>query len=85
MERKSQAIMNVTQVKDEIRYLSLSDKIEIYRWLDGELAGHLSSRIGSRRSLAIRRQIEGIWNVDGNGDKPNLFGNRLVSRRLPLS
>ena len=77
MERKSQAIMNVTQVKNEIRYLSLSDKIEIYRWLDGELAGYLSSRIGSRRSLAIRRQIEGIWNLDGNGDKPNSFISEL--------
>ena len=57
MEGQSQAIMNVPQVKDEIRYLSLSDKIEIYRWLDGELAGHLSSRIGSLRSIAIRQEI----------------------------
>jgi hypothetical protein len=77
MEGKSQAIMNVTQVKDEIRYLSLSDKIEIYRWLDGELAGYLSSRIGSRRSMAIRRQIERIWNVNGNGDTPNSFVSEL--------
>ena len=77
MERKSQAIMNVTQVKNEIRYLGLSDKIEIYRWLDGELAGYLSSRIGSRRSLAIRRQIEGIWHLDGNADKPNSFISEL--------
>jgi len=33
--------VEVTQIKDEIRYLSRSDKIEIYRWLDGELAGDL--------------------------------------------
>jgi len=33
--------MNVTQIKDAIRYMSRSDKTEIYRWLDGELAGDL--------------------------------------------
>ncbi len=61
--------MNVAQIKDEIRYMSQSDKIEIYRWLDGEVAGDLSSRIGSRRSLAIRREIEQQWKgyVDREG------------------
>ena len=57
MEGKSKAIMNLSQIKDSIRYLSQSDKIEIYRWLDGEVAGDLHSRIGSHRSLAIRQEI----------------------------
>ena len=50
--------MNVTQIKDEIRYMSRSDKIEIYRWLDGEVTGDLHFRIGLHRSLAIRQEIE---------------------------
>jgi hypothetical protein len=33
--------VEVTQIKDEIRYLSRSDKIEIYRWLDRELVSDL--------------------------------------------
>ena len=51
--------MNVTQIKDAIRYMSQSDKIEIYRWLDRELAGDLPSRIGSRRSTKIRQESNG--------------------------
>jgi hypothetical protein len=61
--------MNVAQVKDEIRYMNRSDKIEIYRWLDGELAGNLP-RIGSRRSMAIRQEIERKWKVDDNSEQP---------------
>jgi hypothetical protein len=59
--------MDVAQIKDQIRYMNLGEKIEIYRWLDGELAGHLPSRIGSRRSIAIRQEVERIWGVDGEG------------------
>ena len=70
MEGKSQAIMNVTQVKDEIRYLSLSDKIEIYRWLDGELTT-VPFRIGSCRSIAIRQEIERTGTLlDGRANGP---------------
>jgi hypothetical protein len=70
LERESQAIMNVTQIKDAIRYMSQTDKIEIYRWLDGELAGDLPSRIGSRRSMAIRQEIERTWMTDRNIETP---------------
>jgi len=59
--------MDVAQIKDQIRYMDLDDKIEIYRWLDGELAGDLPSRIGSRRSVAIRQEIERTWKLDGQG------------------
>jgi hypothetical protein len=62
--------MNVAQVKDEIRYMSRSDKIEIYRWLDGELAGDLP-RIGSRRSIAVRQEIERIWKLDDKSEQRN--------------
>ena len=64
--------MNVTQVKDAIRYMSRSDKIEIYRWLDGELAGDLPFRIGSRRSIAIRQQIERTWQFDDKTSGPTI-------------
>jgi hypothetical protein len=50
--------MNAEQIKSEIRYLVRTDKIEIYRWLDAELGEDLPSRIGLRRSLAIRQEIE---------------------------
>ena len=53
--------VEVTQIKDEIRYLSQSDKIEIYRWLDRELVSVLPYRIGSHRSITIRQEIEQTW------------------------
>jgi hypothetical protein len=61
--------MNVTQIKDAIRYMSRSDKIEIYRWLDGELAGDLPYRIGTHRSITIRQEIERMWKE--NSKQPN--------------
>jgi hypothetical protein len=66
----SESIMSVAQIKDEIRYTSRNDKIEIYRWLDGELAGDLP-RFGSRRSIAIRQEIERIRKLDDNSKKRN--------------
>ena len=53
-----QTVMNAKEIKGEIRYMSRSDKIEIYRWLDAELGDDLPSKIGLRRSLAIRQEIE---------------------------
>lgn len=53
--------VEVTQIKDEIRYLSQSDKIEIYRWLDRELVSDLPYRIGSHRSITIRQETERTW------------------------
>jgi hypothetical protein len=50
--------MNVGEIKDEIRKLSRTDKIEIYRWLDDETAADLLLRIGANRSLEIRQEIE---------------------------
>jgi hypothetical protein len=49
--------MTTEQIKGEIRYMSRSDQIEIYRWLDGEVAADLHFRIGLHRSLAIRQDI----------------------------
>jgi hypothetical protein len=49
--------MNTEQIKGEIRYMSRSDQIEIYKWLDGEVAADLIFRIGLHRSLAIRQDI----------------------------
>lgn len=50
--------MNAAQIKDEIRKLNRTDKIEIYRWLDKEAAEGFNCRIGTYRSLAIRQEIE---------------------------
>jgi hypothetical protein len=61
--------MNVSQIKDAIRYMCRSDKIEIYRWLDGELAGDLPYRIGTHRSITIRQEIERMWKE--NSKQPN--------------
>ena len=61
--------MNVSQIKDGIRCMSRSDKIEIYRWLDGELAGDLPYRIGTHRSVRIRQEIERMWKE--NSKQPN--------------
>jgi hypothetical protein len=46
------------QIKDEIRKLNRSDKIEIFRWIDLEIADDLVCRIGMDRSLQIRQEIE---------------------------
>ena len=61
--------MNVSQIKDGIRYMSRSDINEIYRWLDGELAGELPYRIGTHRSVTIRQKIERMWKE--NSKEPN--------------
>jgi hypothetical protein len=50
--------MNAEEIKDEIRKLSRTDKIEIYRWIDDEMAADLLSRIGAYRSVKIRQEIE---------------------------
>jgi hypothetical protein len=54
----------VAQIKDEIRYMSRSDKIEIYRSLDGELAAisQGSDRVGQSQSA---KEIERTWKMDG--------------------
>ncbi len=52
--------------------MSQSDKMEIYRWLDGEVAGDFPSRIGSRRSIAIRREIEQQWKSYVDRERPGL-------------
>ena len=62
--------VEVTQIKDEIRYLSQSDKIEIYTWLDRELVSVLPYRIGSHRSITIRQEIERTWKENRNGEQP---------------
>ena|SRR5271165_857842 len=55
--------MNAGQIKDEIRRLNRINKIEIYRWIDGEVAEDLTYRIGMYRSPKIRQQIEQMCEV----------------------
>ena len=50
--------MNATRIKDEIRKLNRVEKIEIFRWIDREIADDLICRIGTERSRRIRQQLE---------------------------
>jgi hypothetical protein len=56
--------MTLEQIKDEIRSLSSSERIELYKWLDyGVVADYgvatdFCPRIGMDRSLKIRHAIE---------------------------
>jgi hypothetical protein len=56
-------IVNARQIKDEIRRLNRSEKIEIFRWIDQEIGGDLVRRIGMDRSLQIRQELEQGWKV----------------------
>jgi hypothetical protein len=55
--------MNAIQIKDEIRKLNRIDKIEIFRWIDREVAEDLFRRIGMDRSLQIRQEFDLRCNV----------------------
>jgi hypothetical protein len=50
--------MTLEQIKDEIRSLRSSEKIEPYKWLDYGVATDFCPRIGMERSLEIRHAIE---------------------------
>jgi hypothetical protein len=62
--------MTVEQIKSQIRTLDPTDRIELCRWLDHEIAAECSSsdgysRIGSDRSLEIRRQMNETTKISG--------------------
>jgi hypothetical protein len=52
--------MTLTQIEDEIRSLTLKERIELYKWLDYFVVADCGvdtdfrSRIGADRSLAVR-------------------------------
>ena len=50
--------MTLEQIKDEIRSLKSSERMELYLWLDYDAATDFCSRIGADRSLEIRHAIE---------------------------
>ena len=56
--------IDLEHVKDEIRKLRRIDKIEIYRWIDEQVAADLLPRIGVNRSLKFRQEIEQKCRVD---------------------
>ena len=59
LDLKGENLMNVAQIKDEIRKLNRTDKIEICRWIDREVTDDIS-RIGMARSIQIRQEFEQI-------------------------
>ena len=56
--------MTLEQIRDEIRSLRQSERIELYRWLDYDVVAdygvgtNFCSRIGVDRSLEIRHAID---------------------------
>ena len=68
--------MNVTQVKDAIRYMSRADKTEISRWLDGELAGGLPFRSDSVDQWQGSGGIEGTLKFDAKRGGPTIGQKR---------
>jgi hypothetical protein len=67
-----ETIMNAIQIKDEIRKLNRSNKLEIFRWIDREIADNLVCRIGTDRSLQIRQEIEQKCEVTSPGRRVHL-------------
>ncbi|MBV8141630.1 MAG: hypothetical protein JOZ60_06255 [Verrucomicrobia bacterium] len=64
-EFNCQATVTLEKVKDGIRSLTPSERIELYRWLDynvavESVANEFCSRIGADRSLEIRQAIKRI-------------------------
>jgi hypothetical protein len=55
--------MNATQIKDEILKLNRNEKLEIFRWIDQEVADDLVFKIGTDRSRKIRREFDLKCNV----------------------
>ena len=64
--------MTLRQIQSGIRSLNPGERIELYRWLDYEMAadfcsGDYCSRIGVERAREIRREIEDKMQVDARG------------------
>jgi len=50
--------VNAKQIKDEIRKLTRTDKMEIYKWIDEQAAADGLSRIGVYRSRENGQGVE---------------------------
>jgi hypothetical protein len=73
--------MSLEQIKDEIRRLGASERIELYRWLDYHLAADFRcNRIGVDRSLEIRQAID--QNCKINDLAPSLGSTSRPSREV---
>ena len=75
------SIITLEQIKDEIRSLRSSERIELYKWLDyGVVADYgvatdFCPRIGMDRSLEIRHAIEQSSQGHTNSEKKISLGN----------
>ncbi len=79
---RQESTMKVEQIKDQIRTLNPTELVELFRWLDREIASsdRSCSRIGIKRSLDLRREIERKTKVTGRGQTKT---NRPHSRPSP--
>jgi hypothetical protein len=80
--------MTLRKIQSEIRRLNPGERIELYRWLDYEMAadfcsGDCCSRIGVERAREIRREIEDKAQVDARGPGAGRAKLRL-SRAFPV-
>ena len=62
-------IITLEQIKDEIRSLRSSERIELYKWLDHGVVADFCPRIGVNRSLEIRNSIEQSSQIHTNSKK----------------
>jgi hypothetical protein len=53
--------VNATQIKEEIRKLGRVERIEIFRWMDREVAEDLTFRIGMDRARQIRQEFDSLF------------------------
>ena len=67
--------LTVERIKDEIRGLRPKERLELYKWLDDDVAADFCSRIGADRSIEIRRNLGRVSQV--------IHGRHLLGRNLP--
>jgi plasmid stabilization system protein ParE len=80
--------MTLRKIQSGILNLNPGERIELYRWLDYEMAadfcsGDCCSRIGVERARQIRREIEDKVQVDARGPGAGRAKLRL-SRGFPV-
>jgi hypothetical protein len=75
LDLKGENLMNVAQIKEEIRKLNRTDKIEICRWIDREATDDIS-RIGMARSIEIRQEFEQICKTKTGPERRVHLDNR---------
>jgi hypothetical protein len=67
---KREVTSETAKIKDAVRKLTRSEKVEIYRWIDEEAADDLLLRIGEPRNR-IAREIRALDSLGEAGGCPS--------------